>query len=141
MRHSDPDAMATLEQEWRSSARPTSSSNPHPGVGAMVRAVVLRDPQAPVSLAALAADRHVDPRTLRRQLAAEGTSFREVVDRARTDVAVELLVVAGLPIRTVSQRLGFTDPNNFIRAFKRWTGLTPAAYRQQHPRPDTALGQ
>jgi len=69
------------------------------------------------------------PRTLARRLADEGTSFRAIVDAQRLRAATDWLLDHG--IAEVSERLGFADPRSFQRAFQRWTGLSPSAWRQQ----------
>ena len=69
--------------------------------------------------------------TLRRRLQAEGLpSFRELHDRALNQAARTLLGRKLSPV-AVAEQLGFSDLRSFNRAFKRWTGLTPAAYARQ----------
>lgn len=75
---------------------------------------------------------HSSERTLRRQLADEETSFSEVHDRLRAELALELLQNPELSIAAVGNQLGFNDAREFRRAFKRWTGHTPSETRQ-HP--------
>ena len=70
-------------------------------------------------------------RTLRRRLATEGTSYREVNDQISESLAQELLVRGGLSPKDVADRLGFSDVTSFTRAFRRWTGETPAAYTRR----------
>lgn len=72
---------------------------------------------------------HVSTRTLKRRLAEHSTTFSDVVDRARHRDALLLLVDQRLPIDEIAARLGYSDTANFTRAFKRWTGTTPAAHR------------
>ncbi|MEV6317258.1 AraC family transcriptional regulator [Streptomyces sp. NPDC051776] len=71
----------------------------------------------------------VSPSTLRRRLRQEGTSFQELKDAVRQDAAIEGLVGGGEPIAEVAARLGFSEDTAFHRAFRRWTGTTPGAYR------------
>lgn len=73
---------------------------------------------------------HLSERTLRRQLAEEGTSFSAVHDRVRTERALELLQDAEMTIATVGSQIGFNDVREFRRAFKRWTGHTPSETRR-----------
>ncbi len=77
----------------------------------------------------VAAALHLSERTLRRQLAEEGTSFSLVHDRVRTERALELLQDPDLTIATVGGQIGFNDVREFRRAFKRWTGHTPSDTR------------
>lgn len=76
----------------------------------------------------IAARLHLSSRTLRRHLAAESTSLRRLVDEARHSTAVELLALHRLSVEQIALRLGYADSAAFIRAFRRWTGTTPAAY-------------
>lgn len=71
----------------------------------------------------------LSPQTLRRRLAAEGTSFQQIRDQMRRDHAIAALAQGGTPIDQISEQLGFSEPSAFHRAFKRWTGSTPRAYR------------
>ncbi|MBW1598850.1 AraC family transcriptional regulator [Streptomyces sp. JJ38] len=72
----------------------------------------------------------VSPQTLRRRLAAEGTSFQQVRDRTRRDHAIAVLAGGRSSIEQLSQELGFSEPSAFHRAFRRWTGSTPRAYQR-----------
>ncbi|WP_228529696.1 AraC family transcriptional regulator [Diaphorobacter caeni] len=68
----------------------------------------------------------ISPATLKRHLAHHGTHYQAELDQVRAHVALDLLQKEGLDNATVASRLGFHDSNNFRRAFKRWTGLTPS---------------
>ncbi|SFR02652.1 AraC-type DNA-binding protein [Lentzea waywayandensis] len=76
----------------------------------------------------IAARLHLSSRTLRRHLAAEGTSLRGLVDEARRSKAIELMTLHNLSVEQVALRLGYADAPTFIRAFRRWTSTTPTAY-------------
>ncbi len=67
--------------------------------------------------------------TLRRRLKKEGTTFQQLKDQCRREAACRYLGQADLSINTVADRLGFTDPSAFHRSFKKWTGMTPGAFR------------
>lgn len=69
-------------------------------------------------------------RTLRRRLVAEGTSYVALVNEAQGIVAKRLLQAKRLSIQETAFALGFSDPRTFHRAFKRWTGMTPNAFRE-----------
>jgi AraC-like DNA-binding protein len=73
---------------------------------------------------------HLSPRTLQRRLREEGTSHQEVIDDSRRHLASRMLVQSGLGIAEVAFALGFSEPSGLHRAFKRWTGMTPAEYRR-----------
>jgi AraC-like DNA-binding protein len=70
-------------------------------------------------------------RTLNRQLTAEGTSYRSVLDALRHELAARYLADDRLSIAEVAFLLGFGELSSFHRAFKRWTGHTPGAFRQR----------
>ncbi|HYJ96916.1 MAG TPA: AraC family transcriptional regulator [Burkholderiaceae bacterium] len=67
--------------------------------------------------------------TLRRKLAAEGTSWQRVVDGLRHDLAVRLLNDGALSLEQVAESLGYGDARSLHRAFRKWTGAAPGAYR------------
>lgn len=68
-------------------------------------------------------------RTLQRRLAGAGTSFGGVLDTTRRDLAFHHLANPARQISEVAYLLGFAEAASFNRAFRRWTGLTPTAYR------------
>jgi AraC-like DNA-binding protein len=74
----------------------------------------------------------ISARTLRRMLTAHGLSFSELLDSERKDRATFLLQTSRVPLEEVAERLGYSTLSNFVRAFHRWMGLTPAAYRRTH---------
>ncbi len=71
------------------------------------------------------------PATLRRLLRQEGTSFQAIKDRLRLDLARTALGRPDLSVADISAQLGFAEPAAFNRAFRQWTGTTPARYRRQ----------
>ncbi|MFC9296427.1 AraC family transcriptional regulator [Streptomyces sp. NPDC057011] len=71
----------------------------------------------------------VSPATLRRRLQQEGTSFQQLKDHVRRDAAIAGLAESAEPIADLATRLGFSEDTAFHRAFRRWTGTTPGAYR------------
>lgn len=81
------------------------------------------------TLESVANDLHLSPRTLRRRLAELGTSFQMILEQLRRGRAVELLLHSGLSVDQIATELGYLDPSNFGRAFRRWTGQSPRAYR------------
>jgi AraC-like DNA-binding protein len=98
------------------------------GITAVVRSKLFRKSGGFPTLPEVAAELDVHPRTLRRQLAEEGTSFRALLNEARSTLAVDLLCNVGLNVEEVSKRLGYTDTSTFCHAFKRWHGVPPSAY-------------
>ncbi len=83
----------------------------------------------------------VNPRTLRRALAREGASFEEVRDAVRLAMARDLLSMSTLSVGDLALTLDFANPTAFIRAFRRWTGETPAAWRRRHGRRSSVAGE
>ena len=71
-------------------------------------------------------------RTLHRRLKESGTSYRELIDRVRYDLASERLANTDLTIKELAFDLGYSGANNFIRAFKRMNGFTPEQFRKKH---------
>ena len=72
---------------------------------------------------------HVSLRTLQRKLNEENTSYKELLDETRRELAGQYLRQASLSVSEVTYLLGFSEPSNFTRAFKRWTGRTPSEVR------------
>lgn len=84
--------------------------------------------QAGMDEVALRLDLH--PRTLRRRLRAEGTSFEAIKDEVRQAAARELLRLGNLGIGDISATLDYASPSAFVHAFHRWTGTSPGRWRE-----------
>ncbi|HUP99067.1 MAG TPA: AraC family transcriptional regulator [Aeromicrobium sp.] len=82
------------------------------------------------ALADVADAMHVSPRTLKRRLSDHGVTFQALVSDVRRAEALRLLRHSVLTVEQVGAQLGYADPGNFCRAFKRWTGTTPGAFRR-----------
>lgn len=92
-----------------------------------------------VGLERIAAVLGVSPRTLQRRLKEEATTFYDVLDGVRHDLSMQYLRQRELAISEVAFLLGFSEASAFYRAFRRWTGETPAAFRRRVAgMPDTA---
>lgn len=81
------------------------------------------------TVTAIARTLHMSVRTLHRDLQAEGVSFRELVRQLRQEQATRLLADPRVSISEVAFLLGFSELSSFYRAFKRWSGKTPADFR------------
>lgn len=88
-------------------------------------------PGPPASADRVARRLSISRQTLQRRLSEEGTSLRVIREQVLRDAAVTSLVRGDEPIADLAERLGFSEPSAFTRAFKRWTGSPPSAYRQQ----------
>jgi AraC-like DNA-binding protein len=73
---------------------------------------------------------HMSARTLQRRLEGEGTSFTEVLDGTREELARALLADPALSLGEIGYRIGFADLASFSRAFRRWTGMPPGQFRR-----------
>lgn len=80
----------------------------------------------------VAARLKMPPWTLRRKLAEEGTGFREILNQTRRDLALAYIRDTDLSLGEITWLLGFTSAEAFQRAFKRWAGQPPGAYRREH---------
>jgi AraC-like DNA-binding protein len=85
----------------------------------------------PTTIADVAKALHFSVRTLSRRLDAEGATFQAIKDELRRDVAIQRLTKTETPIAVIGAEIGFDDPTTFHRAFKKWTGSTPGAYRSK----------
>tara|TARA_R110000868_G_scaffold14196_1_gene66147 strand:- start:1095 stop:2126 length:1032 start_codon:yes stop_codon:yes gene_type:complete len=79
----------------------------------------------------VAASLHMTTRTVMRRLKDEGASFQQIKDVVRRDKAINLLTLYSLPIKEVAEKVGFSDPAVFTRAFRSWTGESPRKYRDK----------
>ena len=95
-----------------------------------VRHTLAADPTAAHSAEALAQRLHLSPRTLHRQLKEEGASLQGLKDEVRRERAIALLHRTDRPIKQVAHEAGFTNDKSFIRAFRAWTGQSPAEFRR-----------
>jgi AraC-like DNA-binding protein len=69
------------------------------------------------------------PRTVQRRLSELGTSYQEMVESVRRDMAEQLVLDRTLSITEIAFLLGFEEVSGFRRAYQRWTGLAPSRAR------------
>ncbi|MFE7723596.1 helix-turn-helix domain-containing protein [Nocardia rhizosphaerihabitans] len=98
------------------------------GVTGQVRSRLLHDPDQWPSMNTVAAELHIDSRTLRRALTKEGTSYRALLDEVRHKRAIDMLTL-GRRVDEIARQLGYAETANFTHAFKRWEGLAPSHFR------------
>jgi AraC-like DNA-binding protein len=82
----------------------------------------------------------VSPRTLQRRLAADALTYSRLLDQVRFERARELLADRHVRTIDVAFELGYTDQSNFSRAFRRWVGISPGAYRRARLQDGDASG-
>ena len=82
-----------------------------------------------LDIADIAREIGLGSRTLQRRIAGEGTTFRRLVDETRRELARHYLGQPSLALGEAAFLLGYEDPNSFFRAFSRWEGRTPGAWR------------
>jgi AraC-like DNA-binding protein len=107
-------------------------------VVARARALMPRKDGGFLTLDELAQRMSVSARTLKRKLAEHGTSYSQLLDDQRREKALLLLRSLDLSVDEIADRLGYSDSANFTRAFRRWTGKTPNAFRRSEPGGGTA---
>jgi len=93
-----------------------------------VERAISRDLQGS-QLGKVASDLNVSGRTLRRRLTDHGLTFEALLEQVRRARCMGLLGNPGLSIERITQEVGYSDVRSFRRAFKRWTGLSPSAFR------------
>jgi AraC-like DNA-binding protein len=94
-----------------------------------IRQVVWRD-GGYLSLEKVAKTLAISSRTLKRRLAAQGLSFSSLLAQERRAKAMFLLNMQQISLEEVAERVGYSTLSNFARAFRQWTGRSPAAYRR-----------
>ena len=94
------------------------------------REILFRREGAP-TFAQLARYLNLSPRTLRRRLTEEGTSYKALFSETITRKAIDLIQTTSHSMEEIASALGYSDPSNFYRAFKNWTGRNPSFYRKK----------
>jgi len=78
----------------------------------------------------VAAHLNIHPRTMGRRLEDEGQTFEQLKDEVRLSVSRELLARTEIAVSDVAAALGYATPSAYVRAFRRWTGSSPTAWRR-----------
>lgn len=94
-----------------------------------VRCQLLNSPGSFPTMKVVAKQLGTSERTLRRALKQENTSFQKIFDEVREKLAIEYLKTPNLTLDDIAYLVGFSDAGNFHRAFKKWTGKPPSAFR------------
>lgn len=99
---------------------------------AQIEALILpKMHEGPISMDQVAAEIAISRQTLYRRLKDEGVTFAELHDELRHRMALEYLEGQKVTVNEAAYLLGFSEASSFVRAFKRWTGLSPTAYLNQ----------
>ena len=117
-----PAALAVAEQMCRDLAAARRVRGP---VESRVRVEITRRLAHDPSMAGVSDALGMSPRTLRRRLTEEGTSFQRLLDEVRLQLAERMLATGLLSVEDVALRLGYAEASSFIHAFRRLTGRTP----------------
>jgi AraC-like DNA-binding protein len=127
MSSADPALKKYLEEQGRAvlETRPKSTDL----VGVIRQELVRRLGKTEAKVETVAEALDLSPRTLQRRLEGEGTSFQEVLDGVREQLAMSYLVNDSLTVSEIAYLLGYSELRAFDRAFRRWTGKTPVAWR------------
>ena len=101
-------------------------------VSSQVRKLLLTMlPTGQASQESIAKKLHMSRSTLQRRLSDENTNYRELLEGTRKTLAMQYVRAGEHPLSYIAFLLGFSDQSNFSRAFRRWTGLSPKAYRER----------
>jgi len=108
----------------------TRSRGSEAAIVTRLREVVVRSAGRFPSLDEAAVELGVSGRTLRRRLRELGETFQSVLDSTRADIALQYLTTTDLTVQEVAALVGFSEANNFARAFRKWTGRTATEVRR-----------
>jgi AraC-like DNA-binding protein len=111
-----------LDELRRSAPAPDFTGSMRQVIGSLL-------PSGAPGLAAAAAAAGLSPRTLQRRLSDCGRTYSQLLEEARHEAALQLLGERSVKILDVAMDLGYSDPANFTRAFRRWTGSSPRSAR------------
>lgn len=125
---SDYELLLTLEKE--ACKRLTAMPEPSVSLKTKIESIIyaLLDPALP-SIEDVAANLNMSSRSLQRKLEEKNTSYSEITENIKKDLAVSYLE-KNLSIKEVSYLMGYTEPSTFVSAFKKWFGITPFSYQK-----------
>ena len=129
-RLADPVPAAARPQQVAGELPPPSSGDMIRSLGEMIRPS-LRLAYPDIGYAARLSG--VSVSTFKRRLQKAGLTYSELVETERLRLSIELLAQDGVTISDIASELGYTEPGNFTRAFRTWTGLTPSKFRAANP--------
>lgn len=100
-------------------------------ISSRIAQLIEESPATPPSMVDVANLVHCSPRTLRRKLQAEGWQYHQLIDSIRVNRARRALEDSSKPITEIAMSLGYADHSGFLRAFKKWTGVSPTEFRKK----------
>lgn len=124
--HSSPQSV-TL---YKKLCEEKSITRNHGDIAWRLSQIIVEDPACPPSLHDAALKLNCSSRSLSRKLSAQGWRYQQLIDQVREIHARRHLSDPTLSITRIGQQLGYADSSGFHRAFKKWTGLSPSAFRQ-----------
>lgn len=129
MPHREPGLRVLLDRQAR--ALLDALPDPRAFDKAVQHLLVRLLPEGEVNVDKVAAAMHQSTRTLQRRLAERGMTWQQMLDNTRMELARQYLQDRALTVAEIALLLGFSEQSAFTRAFKRWLGQTPLAFRQQ----------
>jgi len=108
--------------------------NPYALSNQIRRQLLQVSPAEWLELNELALKMNMSEATMQRRLKSEGVSYQQLKNEIRRDTAIELLTRTEQSLQEISDQLNFQESSAFHRAFKKWTGVSPGAYRQNNIR-------
>lgn len=124
----DPTLLELLERNLGNADDETNDDDP---IALLRRAIADDLASTAVNGDRLASRLGMSKRTLHRRLASAGIALREMIDDVRREMALAYLKEEDRPISEIATCLGYSDARAFTRAFRRWTGATPASHRSR----------
>ncbi len=128
----DPHLVRMLEEQCRAQLQRRQVT----GVAGQVRQQLLGRLGLVASVEDMARALAMAPRSLRRKLEEEGTSYRNLVENERKQMATQLLSSTDMKLDEMALQLGYTDTASFTRAFRRWMGCSPGSFRSEKRNTD-----
>ncbi len=120
---------ATFEEAARLCQQELDKRDASATLSIKVRRVMLDKQLGFPSLQVVARLFNMTPRTLHRRLLDEGTSYQQILEDVRHNLALKHIQAGKLSLQEIAYTLGYTEPANFRRAFKRWTGQAPSSWK------------
>lgn len=131
LRTADPALIQILEEQADALLDDLNTSEDHPLSAEVRRLIAQQIREAEPSAVSVSAELNITSRTLHRKLSAEGTSFRQVLQQTRHQLAKDYLRDPRLQLSEIALLLAYSEQSAFNRAFKSWQQQTPAQFRRQ----------